>query len=149
MTVKGGEHHERLRKTRAASTRVRIAFGGEHCSSARGQQQSASGDTSQTAGGGSSAPPTSLGSAASALGSKLIGGLFAKKKADSASGASNAPGPGGALGPGMVQAASFTVETTSISAGPIAPAQFDIPPSWKLVVPPPPKPAKEFTCPSS
>ncbi len=128
---------------------VRIAFGGEHCSSAKGQQQSASGDTSQAAGSGSSAPPTSLGSAANALGSKLIGGLFAKKKADSASGASNAPGPGGALGPGMVQAASFTVETTSISAGPIAPAQFDIPPSWKLVVPPPPKPAKEFTCPSS
>jgi hypothetical protein len=125
-------------------TTVRIAFGGERCAAAQ-QQQSAS------AGNGASAaqsPPSvgsgsSLGSVASSLGGKLVGGLFAKKKQE-------APPPSSSpLPPGMVQAAQFTVETTAITPGPIAPAQFDIPPGWKLIPPPAKTAAKEFTCPKT
>jgi len=125
---------------------VRIAFGGEHCSSAKAQQQNTAGAASEGSQGSSSPPPTSVSSAASALGSKLMGGLF-KKKSDSASSASTASGPGGTLPPGMVRAAQFTMETQSITAGPIPPVQFDIPPGWKLIPPPPPKAAKDFSCP--
>ena len=118
---------------------VRIAFGGPRCSSAQGKQsESGGGDAS-----GGQPPPTSLGSAASNLGSKLMGGLFKKKSEPPA----DAP-QASALPPGMVQAAQFTVETQSITAGPIAPAQFDIPAGWKLVTPEPRK-EKEFSCPSA
>jgi hypothetical protein len=127
---------------------VRIAFGGEHCNSAKGQQQSSA---SGASGGGqpmTSLPPTNVSSAASALGAKLMGGLF-KKKSDSASSTSTASGPSGTLPLGMVQAAQFTIETQSITTGPIPPTQFDIPAGWKLVPPPAPKAAKEFSCSAS
>ena len=101
---------------------VRIAFGGERCVAAQKQQSAAGGDGASAA----QSPPSlssgaSLGSVASSLGGKLVGGLFAKKKQDTAA-PSSSPLP-----PGMVQAAQFTVETTAITPGPIAPAQFDIP----------------------
>jgi hypothetical protein len=118
---------------------VRIAFGGPHCASAQGTQNDA-GASDQN---GGQAPPTSLGSVASNLGGKLMGGLF-KKKAEPAPDASQSS----ALPPGMIQAAQFTTETQSITAGPIAPAQFDIPAGWKLVTPEPRK-EKEFSCPST
>jgi hypothetical protein len=126
-------------------TTVRIAFGGERCAAAQNQQNAAAGAD------GASAPQTppsvgsgsSLGSVASSLGGKLVGGLFAKKKQET-------PPPSSTpLPPGMVQAAQFTVETTAITPGPIAPAQFDIPPGWKLIPPPAKTAAKEFTCPKS
>lgn len=118
---------------------VRIAFGGPHCASAQGKQNDAGAGDSN----GGQAPPTSLGAVAGNLGGKLMGGLF-KKKADPASDASQS----NSLPPGMVQAAQFTTETQSITAGPIAPAQFDIPAGWKLVTPEPRK-EKEFSCPST
>jgi hypothetical protein len=164
-------------------TAMRIAFGGEHCAAAKQQGQSAGGgsdnavaDAGQAAGNaatgsaagaagsaagnaatnaaGSSAGGSVLGSAASAFSSKLVSGLFAKKKSDSANGSSGSGGaaggtPGGGLPPGMVQAAQVTVETTSITPGAIPPARFDIPAGWKLVQPPPAKEPKEFTCPKS
>lgn len=129
-------------------TAVRIAFGGEHCAAAQKQQNAAGGADGASA---AQSPPsgvpgvaggTSLGSVASSLGGKLVGGLFAKKKQDSAPSASPLP-------PGMVQAAQFTVETTAITPGPIAPSQFDIPAGWKLSPPPPKAAAKEYTCPKT
>ena len=53
-----------------------------------------------------------------------------------------------ALPPNMIQAASFTVETTSIVAQPVAADQFDIHPGWKLVVPKP-RTQKEKACPDT
>lgn len=127
-------------------TAVRIAFGGERCAAAQKQQNAAAGG-----GDGASAAPSSpslssgasLGSVASSLGGKLVGGLFAKKKQDTAA-PSSSPLP-----PGMVQAAQFTTETTAITPGPIAPAQFDIPAGWKLIPPPAKTAAKDFTCPKT
>jgi hypothetical protein len=129
-------------------TAVRIAFGGERCAAAQKQQSAAGGgDGASTA----QAPPqsstglpsgASLGSVASSLGGKLVGGLFAKKKQEPAPSASPLP-------PGMVQAAQFTVETTAITPGPIAPTQFDIPAGWKLISPPAKTATKEFTCPKT
>ena len=130
-------------------TVVRIAFGGPHCAAAQQQQQNASGG-----GDAASAPQsspgysggTSLGSVASNLGGKLVGGLFAKKKQDQAAAPAPEQSP---LPPGMIQAAQFTTETTAITPGPIAPAQFDIPPGWKLIPPPAKGAPKEVTCPKT
>jgi hypothetical protein len=162
-------------------TTIRIAFGGEHCASAKGQTTTAGsggggsvvGDASQAAGtaaagsatgeagaaagtaaanaAGNSAAGNILGSAASAFGSKLVGGLFSKKKAEAAAtntGATSSAA-GGSLPPGIVQAAQFTMETTSINAAAVPPAQFDIPAGWKLIPPPPQKAPKEFSCPKA
>jgi len=159
-------------------TAVRIAYGGEHCAAAKSQaQQSASGgsvvgDASQAAGAaaassasgaagsaagtaaanaaGNSAAGSVLGSAASAFSSKLVSGLFTKKKADTAAApATNAAGAGGnGLPPGMVQIGAITVETTSINAIAIPATEFDIPPGWTLIQPTPAKEQKEFTCPT-
>jgi hypothetical protein len=127
-------------------TAVRIAFGGERCAAAQKQQNTSGGDGASTAQSSPSIPSgTSLGSVASSLGGKLVGGLFAKKKQEPA-----APQPSSSpLPPGMIQAAQFTTETTAITPGPIAPAQFDIPAGWKLIPPPPKTASKEFTCPKS
>jgi hypothetical protein len=163
-------------------TAMRIAFGGEHCSAAKGQAQSAGGsggnvvtDAGQAAGdaaagsaagaagsaagsaaanaAGNTAGGSVLGSAASAFGSKLVGGLFAKKKTDSSAGGAGNAAPGGtsgaALPPGMVQAAQVTIETTSITPGAIPATRFDIPAGWKLIQPPPAKEPKEVSCPKS
>lgn len=159
-------------------TAIRIAFGGEHCAAVKGQAAGAGGsaaggssvvgDASQAAGtaaegsaagaAGSAAGTAAgnassnsiassiLGPSASAFSSKLVSGLFNKKKAD-ATPATTAPAS--ALPPGMIQAAQFTVETKSITAAPVPATQFDIPPGWKLVVPPPAKAPKEFSCPKS
>jgi hypothetical protein len=157
-------------------TVLRIAFGGEHCSSAKNQTVgggsggSVVGDASQAAGdaaaastasaAGSAAGTAAAGaaknplagsvfsSAASAFGSKLAGGLF-KKKAETA-----APAAGGtaenALPPGMIQAAQISVETTSINAASVPPEKFEIPAGWKRIEPKPKETApKDFACPTA
>jgi hypothetical protein len=122
---------------------VRIAFGGERCAAAQKQQSAAGGDGASAAQSSPSVSSgASLGSVASNLGGKLMGGLFAKKKQDPAPSSNPLP-------PGMVQAAQFTVETTAITPGPISPAQFDIPAGWKLIPPPAKTAAKDFTCPKT
>ncbi len=154
-------------------TRVRIAFGGEKCSSAK---QSASGasplpDASQAAGDAAAAATTSaagaaagtaaanaagnsvagsvLGSAANAFGNKLVGGLFAKKKAGTAQAPpSQAAAAPDAIPAGMVQAVQFTIETTSIVTGSVPASQFDIPPGWQRITEKQGA-TKEFTCPKS
>jgi hypothetical protein len=156
-------------------TTVRIAFGGEHCAAARSREQTAGsgnvvGDAGQAAGNaaagsaageagsaagtaagnaaGSSAGGTILGSAASAFGSKLVSGIFQKRKAQAAAGNTGTTAPATSLPPGMVQAAEFTVETKSIAAGTVPASQFEIPAGWKLVTPKE-RPQKEFSCPKT
>jgi hypothetical protein len=156
-------------------TTVRIAFGGEHCGAAKGQSASAGAggnpvaDAGQAAGdaatnasanaagaaaataagnaAGNNAGGSILSSAANAFGSKLVGGLFSKKKTPDAPAATATP-PSASLPPGMLQAAQFTVETTSISAGPVPGTQFDVPADYKLVAPKE-RAAKEFSCPKT
>lgn len=160
-------------------TSVRIAFGGEHCAAARNQAQpsanngnvlgdagaaagtaatdSASGAAGSAAGtaaadaAGNNAGGSVLSSAANAFSSKLVSGLFAKKKTDTASPAPAATtgGTGNGLPPGMAQLGAITVETTSIRTGAIPATQFDIPAGWTLIPPAPAKQQKEFTCPKA
>jgi hypothetical protein len=156
-------------------TMVRILYGGEHCAAVKNQNQTASGgsgnsvgDAGQAAGNAAtnagagaagsaagtaasnaasnSAAGSVLGSAASAFSSKLVSGLFAKKQP--AATAPAAASGGSTLPPGMIQAASFGMETTSIQVQSVSASQFDIPAGFKLIVP---KPAteKEFSCPKS
>jgi hypothetical protein len=120
-------------------------------SAAAGSAAGAAGSAAGTAAGnaaGNSVASSILGPAASAFGSKLVSGMFNRKKADAAA-AGTTGTTSSALPPGMMQAAEFTTETKSITAGPVPAAQFDIPPGWKLVVVPSPKAQKEFTCPKS
>jgi hypothetical protein len=155
-------------------TMVRIAFGGEHCASAKKQPSGSGGnavtDASQAAGDAAAASAAgaagsaagaaagnmaknSVGSsifssAASTFGSKLTNGLF-KKKADAAAPPSNSA-PDNGLPPGMIQAAQITVETTSIDASPVPAEKFEIPAGWKKVEPKAKQTgSKEFTCPST
>lgn len=160
-------------------TAVRISFGGPHCAAAQKDQtagapgggavtdagqaagEAAAGSAAGAAGSaagtaaanaaGNGVAGSVLGSAAGAFGSKLVSGLFARKKADAAAAApaSNASAAEGTLGPGMVQAAQFSLETTSITPGPVPAAQFEVPADWKLVPPPKQKAPKEFSCPKS
>jgi hypothetical protein len=151
----------------------RVSFGGEHCAAAKsggaqGMAASASSPVSSAgeAAGDAAASATAsaagaeaanaagraagggvagsiLNSAAGTFGSKLVSGLFNKKHASPTS-TSAQPTP--TAGPGMIQAGEFTIETTSITSGAIAPEQFDVPPGWKLVSPKA-APEKEFSCP--
>ena len=161
-------------------TTIRIAFGGERCGAAKksGAGAGAGGgsvvaDAGQAAGdaaassaagaagaaagaaasnaAGNTVGGSVLGSAASTFGSKLVGGLF-KKKPDAAAATPAAPASAQAngLGPGMVQAAAFTIETTAITAGPVPATQFEIPAGYKLIEPQPSKETpKEFSCPKT
>jgi hypothetical protein len=101
---------------------------------------------------GNSAGGNVLGSAASAFGNKLVGGLFSHKKADAPAAAAAAPAgaaPDNGLGPGMVQAAAISIETTAITPGPVAASEFEIPAGYKLIAPQPAKASREFSCPQS
>jgi hypothetical protein len=155
-------------------TVVRIAFGGEHCSSAKKQSAGGGGnavtDASQAAGDAAtasaagaagsaagaaagnmaknSAGSSIFSSAASTFGSKLTSGLFKKKSDASAPAAASAPDNG--LPPGVIQAAQITVETTSIDASPVPADKFEIPAGWKKVEPKTKDTgSKEFSCPSA
>ena len=157
-------------------TTMRIAFGGPRCGAAKSQPQSAGSDNvvasaGQAAGdaaagsasgaagsaagnaaanaAGNNAGGSVLSSAASAFGSKLVGGLFQKKKQDNPPAGSPAAASAEALPPGMVQAAQITIETTAITPGAVPATQFDIPAGWKLAQPEATRAGqKEFTCPS-
>lgn len=124
------------------------AAGTAAAGSASGAAGNAAGTAASNAAGNGVASSI-LGPTASAFGSKLVSGLFNKKPAagstagTSGTGTANSPLP-----PGMIQAAQFSVETTAITVGAVPATQFDIPPGWKLDVPPV-KPQKEFTCPKT
>jgi hypothetical protein len=152
-------------------TSFRIAFGGAQCAAAKNAASSGGGGTALTDAGSAAGDAASssaagaagsaagqaagnaagngvaggiLGSAASAFGSKLASGLFAKKSPAPAPAAPAADTP-----PNMVQLAQISTETTSISAAPIPAEQFEIPAGWKLVIPKPRGDSKEFSCPSA
>lgn len=153
-------------------TDIRISFGGAQCaaaknapaggaggnavtdagkaasdaaaSSASGAAGAAAGQAVSTA-AGNSVGGSVLGSAASAFGSKLASGLFAKKNASAPAPAVAAPA---AVAPNMIQVAQITLQTASITPGPIPAEQFEIPAGWKLITPKE-KAAKEFTCPNA
>jgi|SRR5580658_2104047 hypothetical protein len=119
-------------------TTFRFITGGDNCSRAK---QSDS-DNAPSGGGG-------LSGLAGNVGGKLLGGLLAKKNAPAANDpsqgaiAANAPPP---LPDNYVQVIAFTIETTSISTGSIAPEQFDLPAGWTRDYP---KAAKngDYSCP--
>jgi hypothetical protein len=155
-------------------TSIRISFGGAQCGAAKNAPasgagsatlsdagaaagQAAAGSTASAAGSaagqaagaaaGNGIAGGILGSAASAFGSKLAGGLFAKKSAPpppAAPAAAVADTP-----PNMMQFAQISVETTSIAAAPIPAEQFDIPAGWKLIAPKAKADAREFSCPKT
>ncbi len=124
------------------------AAGTAAAGSASGTAGNAAGTAASNAAGNGVASSI-LGPAASAFGSKLVSGLFNRKKPDAAAETPATAAPASALPPGMIQAAQFTVETKSITAAPVPATQFDIPAGWKLDVPPPAKAQKEFSCPKS
>lgn len=151
-------------------TDIRIAFGGAQCAAAKNAPpggadgnavtdaskaasdaatSSASGAAGAAAGqaasnaAGNSIGGSILGSAASAFGSKLASGLFAKKTPSTPAPA--APSP--EVAPNMIQVAQITLQTSAITPGPVPAEQFEIPAGWRLVTPKE-KAAKEFTCPN-
>jgi len=156
---------------------VRIGFGGQRCAAAKNSQSGASGsgsgsavgDAGQAAGeaaassaesaagsaaasaasnaAGNSIAGNVLGNAASAFGSKLVGGLLRHKKADAAAAVPSGGAPDIGLGPGIVQAVALSFETTAITPGPVAASRFEVPPDYRLIPPQPEKLSKEFTCP--
>jgi hypothetical protein len=131
------------------------AAAGAAASTSAGVGEAAASEAAGRAAGGG-AGGAIANSAAGAFAGKLIGGLFGHKKA-----AETPPAQGSASGtqgsasgtaapptaPGMVTIAEVTMETTSISSAPIAPAQFEMPPDYKKVPPPPEKTFEEPTCP--
>ncbi|GAC1453841.1 MAG: hypothetical protein PVSMB6_08790 [Steroidobacteraceae bacterium] len=124
------------------------AAGNAAANSASGTAGAAAGAAASNA-AGNNAASSILGPAASAFGSKLVSGMFNRKKADAAAATPATAAPVSALPPGMIQAAQFSVETRAITAGPVPASEFEIPPGWKLIAPPPPKAPKEFACPKS
>jgi hypothetical protein len=152
-------------------TSIRISFGGAQCGAAKNAPtsgagsatladagtaagQAAAGSTASAAGSsagqaagaaaGNGIAGGILGSAASAFGSKLAGGLFAKKSAPPPPAAPAPDTP-----PNMMQFAQISVETTSIASAPIPAEQFDIPAGWKLIAPRAKADTKEFSCPKT
>jgi hypothetical protein len=152
-------------------TSIRILYGGAQCAAAKNSAGSATGGgtvadagtaagqaaASSTAGEAGSAAEQAasnaagnsvaghiFGSAAGAFTNKLASGLFAKKPASTPPAAAAADTP-----PNMVQFATVTLETTSITATPIATDQFEIPAGWRLITPKARSEAKEFSCPTT
>ena len=114
-------------------TSFHLAYGGPRCAAA---SQAAGGGAGQSGGG----VPTSL----SDVGSKLLVGMFAKKKpADADATASFAP----TTPPGMKAMMTVVTETTAVRTDPIPAAQFEVPAGWTLIVPPPGKPVESDSCP--
>ncbi|MEO8308551.1 MAG: hypothetical protein ABI616_11000 [Pseudomonadota bacterium] len=148
-------------------TSFHMAYGGLHCAAASkasaggsaigggdlGQQttdamasSAASAAASKARGGGL------LGGIASdtmsAVGSKMLSGMFAKKKksdtADSADTKAGEP-----TTPGMMTMVTFTTETTAIRTESVPADRFEIPTGWKKIVPKTPGKEEPFACPSS
>lgn len=157
-------------------TTMRVAIGGEHCAQAAHTQQQTGGSggdvlgsagnaatsaaASSTQGVAGSATDQAVrqatgnslggaiaGSAAGAFGSKLVGGLFAKKPAATSTptaASSTAPAAPGA----PVSLVNITMETTAISSDSISADQFELPAGWKKLTPKPQKERDNFECPA-
>lgn len=119
------------------------AAGQAAASSTSGEAQSAAGQAATNAAGNGVAGRI-FGSAAGAFTNKLASGLFGKKPATD----TPAAAPAADVPPDMVQFASITIETTSITATPIPADQFEVPAGWKLITPKA-RTEKEFSCPTT
>ena len=120
-------------------TTFSFSMGGERCGQAQ-KAQSSQPSGSPPPSSSPTLPPTSVSGAAAAVGSKLFGSMFKKKDSAAAPADASASGAAGAsAGPPMATLASFTVETTAIRPGAIAPTQFELPAGWTRQIPPPPK----------
>jgi hypothetical protein len=165
LSAKAGEF-----KGYPLKTSIRILFGGAQCAAAKntgasgagagtvgdasgaagqaaasstaGEAESAAGQAATNAAGNGVAGRI-FGSAAGAFTNKLASGLFAKKPASTPAATPAVDTP-----PNMVQFAMITIETTSITAAPIAADQFEVPAGWKLITPKV-KSEKEFSCPTT
>jgi len=99
----------------------RVAFGGAHCAAAA---SSATGSAPGSTG--------STGSTVGDIASKVIGGLFGKKKPADASSKPADAGAAGAANP-LKTLAELTMTTTSIDNAAIPADQFEMPADWKKV----------------
>ena len=91
-----------------------------------------------------------LGSAASAFGSKLVGGLFAKKSDPKQPAGSAAADASSSAAPTSVAVLNLTNEVRSISTNAIGADQFDIPAGWQKETPKASRDKEEaFECPKS
>ena len=120
------------------------AAGQAAASSGAGEAESAAGQAAANAAGNNAAGRI-FGSAAGAFTSKLASGLFAKKPASTPAAAAT---PAADIPPNMVQFATITIETISITATAIPADQFEVPAGWKLITPKA-KAEKEFSCPAT
>jgi hypothetical protein len=114
-------------------TSFRAAYGGAHCAA-----------VAPAAAGSSTGSTGSVGDIAS----KVIGGLFGKKK--SAESASKPADTGTADATSTLKTlAELTMTTTSISNAPIPADQFEMPADWKKVAPPEKTTPEMPNCPKS
>jgi hypothetical protein len=128
------------------------AAAGAAASSTTGAASSAASDSIGHAAGGSVGGYIA-GSAAGAFANKMIGGLFSKKSASppaatNGSNASAAPPADTAASNGLITVAEISSETTAITAGAIQAEQFEMPATWKKVIPQE-RAEKEPTCPKA
>src|SRR5450631_4893283 len=151
----GGEHcaqatQMRQQKGAAGGGDNVVGSAGEAAASAAAGTTAgaATGAASEAAGraAGGSLGGAIAGSAAGAFGSKLIGGLFAKKpaaqpKPDTASSTATTATAGA-----PVSLIEISTETTAISSDSIPGNQFELPSGWKQIFPKPEK-EREFQCP--
>jgi len=153
-------------------TTMRVMMGGEHCNQAAQMRQqksseggggsvvasageaatsaaagTAAGGAAQAAGqaAGGSIGGAIAGSAVGAFGSKLVGGLFAKKPAAPKPDSASTTPAGAAAAP--VALIEITTETTSISSDSIPGNEFEIPTGWKKLTPKPEKERELPQCP--
>jgi hypothetical protein len=157
-------------------TTMRVGIGGEHCAQAAQMRQQkgagggdnvvgSAGEAAASAAAGTSAGAATsaaseaaghaaggslggaiAGSAAGAFGSKLIGGLFAKKPAAQPKPDTTSSTATTATAGAPVSLIEISTETTAISSDSIPGDQFELPSGWKQIIPKPEK-EREFQCP--
>jgi hypothetical protein len=157
-------------------TRFRFAYGGAHCRA--GGAPNNSGPPSVASNAGSSAVNTAENSTAAAAGysatdaaqrstgsgpasyiaastagaftRSLVGGLFAKHRAESTSPTTTSGSTVSTVnGQTLRTFAEMTVETVSIDASPVVPTRFEIPAGYKKLTPAAAKTDESVSCPSS
>jgi hypothetical protein len=146
-------------------TSFHMAYGGAHCAAASNASAggAAAGDADlgqQAADAAASVANTAaakvrggglLGGVASdtisAVGSKMLSGVFKKKKPDA--GATADAKPAEAAAPNMITMVKFTTETTAIRTDAVPADRFEVPAGWKKTVPKAGGKEEEFSCPAS
>jgi hypothetical protein len=126
--------------------RTSFAFstGGPKCGSTNKSGGDSAGGASSDGGGGG--VPTSL----SDVGSKLLGGMFAKKrKADAEAAAAAETHKSEPPAEGMVSVVKFSTETTAVRTDAVPAAQFEVPAGWTKLPPKDKGKPEAFECPKN